>query len=131
MERMFALYQCVKVLGFMGMDYADLYEPGSHTLRTQLYRENTHVFSYYVLTAIFLNDTQGFLLWCKNHNEVLLRFNSTDTNFLALGEYIKSIYNCIPLQNGVKYMNQLIKQINKSTKKKLMHTTRMSIIHTI
>jgi hypothetical protein len=113
------------------MEYADLHEPSSHTLRTQLYRENTHVFSYYVLTAIFLNDTQGFLLWCKKHNEVLLRFNPTDTNFTDLGDYIKSIYNCIPLQHGVKYMNQLIKQINKSTKKKLMLTTRMSIIHTI
>lgn len=112
LERMFALYQCVKVIGFMGLTYDDLHSPNSHALRKGLYRENTHVFSYYVLTAVFLNDYQGFILWCKEHNEVLLRFNSTPENFIAFTEYIKSVYNCIPLQNGIKYMSSLIKQHN-------------------
>ena len=112
LERMFALYQCVKVIGFMGLTYDDLHAPNSHALRKGLYRENTHVFSYYVLTAVFLNDYQGFMLWCKEHNEVLLRFNSTPENFITFTEYIKSVYNCIPLQNGIKYMSSLIKQHN-------------------
>ena len=139
LERMFALYQCVKVIGFMGLTYDDLHSTESHALRKGLYRENTHVFSYYVLTAVFLNDYQGFILWCKEHNEVLLRFNPTPTNFMAFTEYIKSVYNCIPLQNGIKYMSQLIKQHNSISKSKgkskrsksLGDTTRMSIIHTI
>ena len=134
LERMFALYQCVKVLGFMGMDYKDIHLPSE---KNNLFRENTHVFSYYVLTSIFLNDYQGFILWCKKNNEVLLRFNPNATNFTAFSEYIKSIYNCIPLQNGVKYMNQMIKQMNKlvvsngGKGKKIINTTRMSIVHTI
>ena len=139
LERMFALYQCVKVIGFMGLTYDDLHSTESHALRKGLYRENTHVFSYYVLTAVFLNDYQGFILWCKEHNEVLLRFNPTPMNFMAFTEYIKSVYNCIPLQNGIKYMSQLIKQHNSISKgkgkskrsKSLGDTTRMSIIHTI
>jgi len=141
LERMFALYQCVKVIGFMGLAYDDLHstEAHSHLLRKGLYRENTHVFSYYVLTAVFLNDYQGFMMWCQEHNEVLLRFNAIPANFTAFTEYIKSVYNCVPLQNGIKYMSQLIKQHNKGIsisnskvmRKALGETTRMSIIHTI
>ena len=130
LEKMFALYQCVKVLEYMGMDYTDLHSPRGGQ---NLYRENTHVFSYYVLTAIFLNDYQGFMLWCKTHNEVLLRFNSSAHNFLALAEYIKTIYNCVPFQNNVSYMNDLIGQINnkyKTKSKNLQQTLRMSIVHT-
>jgi hypothetical protein len=129
LERMFALYQCVKVLSFMGLHYRDIHEKTENTLTSTLYKENTHVFAYYVMTAVFLNDYEGFLLWCRKNNSTLLKFNPTEQGFDSFFSYIKSVYNCIPLQNGIVEMGRLIKQNSKNTS--LRNSTRMSIIHTI
>jgi hypothetical protein len=131
-ERMFALYQCIKILGFMGLNYNDLYinSKESNYLRN-LYKENTHVFAYYILTAIFLNDHQGFLVWCKKNNTRLLKFKATSETFSAFGEYITTVYDCISLLNSMVHMTTLNKQVNKTNNKTLMNTTRMSIIHTV
>ena len=134
MERMFAMYQCIKILGFMGLNYKDLYlaanekhTPASVILR-KLYKENTHVFAYFIMTAIFLNDQPGFMLWCKKNNTRLLKFNPVPDNFKSFETYIRSIYDCISLLNSMLQM----KTLNHRTKnKELMTTTRMSIIHTI
>jgi hypothetical protein len=132
LERMFAIYQCTKILGFMGLKYGDLYEKTSRQtyLRTNLYRENTHVFSYYILTAAFLNDYKGFMLWCKKNNKVLLKFNATAEQFQSFSNYIDEIYSCISLLNGIAHMDNLAKQ-HHNNKNKITSTTRMSIIHTI
>jgi hypothetical protein len=87
------------------------------------------------MTAIFLNDYPGFLLWCQRNNSVWLRFDMNAANFNAFAEYITSIYNCQTLLTGMDYMGKLNQQVNKGNKGKknalLLHTTRMSIIHTI
>jgi hypothetical protein len=130
LERMFALYQCTKVLSFMGLHYNDIHQKNNY-LRDKLYKENTHVFAYYVMTAVFLNDYQGFLLWCKKNNQVLLKFDLTSLNFKEFSDYIERIYNCSALLNGIDYMGKLNKQVNRGKNENLMKTTRMSIIHTI
>jgi hypothetical protein len=124
MERMFALYQCVKVLGFMGLQYSDL----QTRTKRHLYKENTHVFAYYIMTAIFLHDQQGFLLWCKKHNTQLVRFNPMPAHFQAFAAYIAENSNCISLLKNFTQMESLNKQVNKGKNKVLMATTRMSII---
>jgi hypothetical protein len=131
MERMFAMYQCIKILGFMGLRYNDLYVKDQSTYLRQLYKENTHVFAYYIMTAIFLNDQQGFMLWCKKNNTSLLKFKSTPENFKQFAAYISSVYKCVSLLNGMVQMGALNAKVNKSKNKKLSVTTRMSIIHTI
>lgn len=122
LERMFALYQCSKILGFMGLKYQDLHTHTAHTtyLRNNLYRENTHVFAYYILTAIFLNDYKGFLLWCQKHNKVLLKFDASTENFQALGDYISRIYMVGIDKDKIKHKNNDLK-----------NTMRMSLLHTI
>ena len=132
LERMFALYQCVKVLSFMGLHYKDIHEKNDkkeNTLSRKLYKENTHVFAYYVLSAVFLNDYEGFLLWCRKNNLTsLLKFNDNDKGFDSFFDYIKSVYNCIPLQNGIVEMGRLVGK-NKSAL--LKKSTRMSIIQSL
>ena len=134
-ERLFSLYQCTKVLSFMGLHYNDIHDKKSNYLRDKLYKENTHVFAYYIMTAIFLNDYEGFLLWCKNNNKVLLKFDLTPENFAAFTEYIESVYNCISLLDGIDYMGKMNHQVNRNKgnnkNEMLTKTTRMSIIHTI
>ena len=126
MERMFALYQCNKVLGFMGLRYKDIVS-GGH-LRN-LYKENTHVFAYYVMTAIFLNDQEGFLLWCHKNNTRLFKFQVSPSNFTAFAEYIGVNYKCISLLNGLGQMGALNQKVNKTKNKALQTTTRMSLIN--
>jgi hypothetical protein len=127
MERMFSLYQCNKVLGFMGLRYQDLYTAGGHLRK--LYKENTHVFAYYVMTAIFLNDQEGFLLWCHKNNKNLLKFQASPDNFTSFAEYIGENYKCISLLNGLGQMGTLNAKVNKTKNKVLQTTTRMSLIN--
>ena len=109
---------------------ANSYNSSSSHLRS-LYKENTHVFAYYIMTAIFLNDHQGFMLWCKKNNTLLLRFKATPDTFKSFEFYISSVYDCISLLNNIVRMGDLNMKVNKSKNKTLMSTTRMSIIHTI
>jgi hypothetical protein len=73
LERIFAIYQMNKVLNFMGLNYKDLYEMNERSsyFREQLYKENTHVFGYYILTSIFLNGYRQFITWCHANNVVM------------------------------------------------------------
>ena len=87
LERMFAIYQCQKVLNFMGLTYEQLCESARPTTT---YKEQTHVFSYYVLTAVWLNNYSGFLQWCKQHNpRHLFVFGASVPDLL---QYIKGVY---------------------------------------
>ena len=125
LERLFSLYQCNKVLGFMGLTYNNIHEPGEKNayLRKNLYREDTHVFAYYILTAIFLNDYCGFLSWCNNHNTALLQLNGAQYVFNELGDYIEEQYNNesilygITIVNGINVVNGIhtIKHSNNKT----------------
>jgi hypothetical protein len=64
-EKVFGIFQMVKALDFMGLQYQDLYD-GSHKsqmMRRNLYKEKTNVLSYYVVRVILLTNYQSFLKW--------------------------------------------------------------------
>lgn len=129
LERMFALYQCNKVLSFMGLHYNDLHNKTASVSTNKLYKETTHVFAYYVLTAVFLNDYEGYLIWCGKNNHTLLKFNASEQGFQAFLSYIKSVHTCAPLQNSIDVMGRLMEQINKANKNDMLKkSTRMSLI---
>jgi hypothetical protein len=119
----------------MGLNYNDLYErngdklnsSGSY-LKKHLYREDTHVFGYYILTAIFLNDYKQFIQWCDGNNiESFMKFNCTEQSFKNIGEYITTMYSNKDL---LKTMDSL-KTTYKTTYNAANTTTRMSIIDII
>jgi hypothetical protein len=127
----------------MGLTYNNIHEPGEKNayLRKNLYREDTHVFAYYILTAIFLNDYCGFLSWCNNHNTALLQLNGAQYVYNDLGDYIETQYNTESLVDGINIVSGIRpsrtehNKNNKTDKKekyiKLLNTTRMSIIEFI
>lgn len=132
MERMFAVYQCVKVLSFMGLHYRDLHNKNEKNTKGgsmpfRLYKENTHVFSYYVMTAIFLNDYEGFMVWCRKNNDNLLKFSSNEKGLESFFNYITSVFNCAPLHNSIDEMGRIMNQMSKTAATKT-NSTRMSII---
>lgn len=119
LERLFAIHQMAKILRFMGLNYTDLYKSGENStyLRQQLYKEDTHVFAYYILTAIFLNDYKDFIQWCGDINgSNAMKFKCTEQSFSKMGNYISSIYNS-------KHLLKTMQKIKTNEK-----TTRMSVI---
>jgi len=153
LERLFAIYQMNKVLNFMGLNYKDLYEVNERSsyLRGQLYKENTHVFGYYILTAIFLNGYRQFITWCHANNAVMnannavmdannavmgtnnsiinnsfMKFNCEDKSFQKIGEYIKNMYKDNNLSKIIEAVQKL--KINNNKYKELLNTTRMTVV---
>lgn len=146
LERLFAIYQMNKVLNFMGLNYKDLYEVNERSsyLRGQLYKENTHVFGYYILTAIFLNGYRQFITWCHANNAIMgtnntviganktninngfMKFNCQDKSFQKIGEYITSMYKDKELSKIIEAIHKL--KINSNKYKELLNTTRMTVV---
>jgi len=94
LESVFSLYQCIKILDFMGVNYQVLIDESEHSRKMMraFYRENTHVFAYYVLTSILLHSHGDFLSWCiKNNGHGLDMFKVKATQH-GFAELIASCY---------------------------------------
>ena len=87
-EREFSFMQAKKVLAFNNITLEDCLEKDS-TIAKQLYRENTHVFSYYVLVAALMDNMQAFVDWCQNNNKLLFQFKNTRKNSMSFLQLVK------------------------------------------
>jgi hypothetical protein len=146
-EQIFSIFQLIKILNFMGIQYKHLYEKNdtSVIVRNHLYKEKTNVFAYYILKCLFLFYYNDFIVWCnKNNNNFsklqfgdrlsILRFHRTPDNLRLLLKFIKEKYNKPDFLNVLENMKLFIAKL-KSTKgdhdeksiKKLFSTTRMSV----
>ena len=69
-ERFFSLFQINKILSFMNLTYFDLFNKSekSQLLRDVLYKQNTHIFEYYIVPAILLNNYKNLSIWCSKYN---------------------------------------------------------------
>ena len=92
-ERMYAAVQCRKVLGHMGLVYDSLVcdSDTNAVLRANLYKEDSNVLAYYVITAALLSDYPRFIAWCRNNNTTLLRFRATDTNWNSFAQMVEEL----------------------------------------
>ena len=92
-ESLFAVYQAVRVLNFMNLDYNSVTDKTSVTAK-MLYKENTHVFAYYILTAALMTNIFGFVRWCTKHNTKWLQFYNSNRSCKSFERFIKdSLYN--------------------------------------
>jgi uncharacterized protein YerC len=132
-ERMYAFFQVVKVLNFMGISYKDLIDktPYSDNIRKTLYKENTNVLSYYIITLILLNNYQEVLNWCNNNNTSLLQFKKTTSNLESYCNFIEKKYKTKNLLDGISCTEKLLLKLNKKQKKNniiyLLKNLRMTI----
>jgi hypothetical protein len=139
LESIFSLYQCIKILDFMGINYQILTDDSEHSKKMMriFYRENTHVFAYYVLTSILLHSHHDFLSWCiKNNGPGLYMFKvrSTEKDF---AKFIASCYKKNDLLQKIvetekKVMRDFEKAISDSSNnddtQQLVTTLRMTIV---
>ena len=100
-ECLFSVYEAVKVLRFMNIDYNSVIDKTSVTAK-MLYKENTHAFAYYILTAAFMNNIFGFIRWCTKHNTKWLQFYSTNRTCKSFERLIKDSLNSDDMKNSCK-----------------------------
>jgi hypothetical protein len=133
-ERIFSFFQMVKVLDFMSLSYEDLYKKSSlsEKLRKTLYKEDTNVLSYYVITCILLNNYQDVLLWCNINNITMLNFKKTSKNIEEFCKFLQKKYKTKNMLDGIRCTETLLYRI-KNTKRKqkeltyLLKNLRMTI----
>ena len=137
LESIFSLYQCIKILDFMGVNYQLLIADSDHSKKMirSFYRENTNVFAYYVLTSVLLNNHDAFLSWCVKHNGSGLNMFRVKTTQSAFIELIESCYKKNELlQKIVETEKKVARDYQKaisthsSRDKELVTTMRMTIV---
>jgi len=133
LERIFAIFQMVKVLHFMGLRYENLYKVDavSTSFRKVLYKEDTNVLSYYILKTILLFNNDDFLRWCFIYNNSIVRFDKTQVNFNKFYEFIKTHYNSNFFIESINKMELHYRKIrgpySKYPKTFILTTSRMTI----
>ena len=88
-EARFSLFQCIKVLDFNNMKYTDLFMES----KRRLYREDSHVLSYYIIKSLLMFNKNAFINWCSQNNKVLLDFNKTSHNVDKFCDLIRTLSN--------------------------------------
>jgi hypothetical protein len=129
-ERIFSLFQLVKILNFMGLSYKHLYEKNeiSDVARKYLYKERTNVFSYYIAKNILLYNYGLFLQWCDKNNINTLRFDKYDNNLNKFFHFIQSNYKDERFIEDYNNMRVFaVRNKKKEECKPLFETLRMTI----
>jgi len=121
-ERIFSFYQMVKILNFMDIEYRFLILKSNHadSIRRAMYKENTNVLAYYIVTMILINNYEDFLLWCKINNDTFLQFKKTDINQRRFCRFIEQYYKAPDLLKSIECSSELLTNIkNKGRKGKM------------
>lgn len=123
-ERVFSLFQCVKVLEFYGLTVDDLKDNSESSIlkKKSLYKEETNVFCYYILKNFIIQNYDNFILWCEKNNLELLQFNNTPNNVMNFAKFIEEMVNTSQEYN---LMQKVYREKFKNNN--LFKTMRMSV----
>lgn len=113
LESIYSFFQLVKVLGFMNMEYRNLYEKTdlAQNIRNTMYKEDTNILSYYIITVILIYNYQSFLGWCKTNNTSLLQFKKTSANQKSFCNFIEKKYKSSKMLKAIDCSNTFFKKI--------------------
>jgi hypothetical protein len=113
-ERIYSLFQMIKILNFMGLNYKNLYSTDelSKSYRKILYKEDTNVLCYYILKTVLLFYSDFFLSWCLINNSTILRFDKTSYNYTSFYKFIESKYKGKSFLDAIKNMEIFYTKIN-------------------
>jgi hypothetical protein len=109
-EITFSLLQCAKVLKHSSLSYEDI-ATGSKERVASLYKEETPLFSYYIVKSILLFFSNEFAEWTMIHNRGSFNFKKTQQNVDA---YIRFIQQHSVQPKYTKTMKMVEECLNKS-----------------
>ena len=128
-ETIFSLFQCIKVLDYMGLDYNIISTCSDANFVTvnKLYKEETNVFAYYIIVAILLANFNSFILWCIDNNTNIFNFKKDEKN---IDEFIKFIYKNYKTNDLLKLIVAIENKLETQNKHNnvLLSTMRMTVI---
>tara|TARA_B100000902_G_scaffold178778_1_gene172017 strand:+ start:188 stop:1450 length:1263 start_codon:yes stop_codon:yes gene_type:complete len=134
LERIFSLFQMIKILHFMGLRYENLFKADSISVsfRNILYKEDTNVLAYYIIKTILLFYHDDFLKWCLINNNNILKFDKIPQNLNKFYEFVKDNYNTTFFTSSLEKMDLFFKSkrgnyYHKNVKGIVLTTTRMTI----
>jgi hypothetical protein len=104
-EICYSCFQMTKVLKYMNLDYVSLI---TNKASKNIYKEDTSVLSYYIITFVLMYYYQDFLLWCETNNSEIISFKNTQKNIQKFCEFIGRKYNTPDL---LSFIN-LIEKVN-------------------
>jgi len=124
LEIFFSLFQMNKIMKHNGIskDYWDFSD----------FKQDSHVFEYYILKSVLLFNYKEFIIWCYKHNSIhsannnktFLSFNRNSGNLDKLYDFIEKYYKNPEFIKNLKNISHIkIKKNNKI----LTNTLRMSI----
>jgi hypothetical protein len=128
-EAVFSIFQCVKILNYMGLDYniISTCTDANYIIVKKLYKEQTNVFAYYVIVAILIANFNNFILWCIDNNTNLFNFKKETASVDDFIAFISKNYKNNDLLNMVVSMEKRLE--NKAQDDEVLLTTmRMSVV---
>lgn len=108
LEQLFSIMQANKILSFYDLTFDMVISDKENNCLNTLYKENTNVFSYYIIKSILLFNYEKVFQWCNINNLNFIQFKETHNNI------DKFIRFTLKLKNDKKY-----KSISDKYKKKL------------
>jgi hypothetical protein len=118
-ERMFSLFQKTKILDHQKIKYRGLLSKNS-------YKEETAVFSYYILKSIMMFFYDDFIGWCFENNRDSISFNKTPENIKSLVSFIEEYFNNPEYLKSIDEFERWF-STNRHKEADEMETLRMSV----
>jgi len=134
-ERVYSVFQLVKILNYMNLSYKNLTNHNTNVSRI-LFKQRTNVFSYYILKTIYLVNYSAFMEWCYFQNTTLfLKFKPENAGLDKLYDFIKVHHNTKMINEYIGevhkfYIHLQMKDVNNncnSTDAFILNTTRMTL----
>lgn len=102
-ESLFSLFQNIKILNYMGLDYNIISNctDSNYIVAKKLYKEETNAFAYYIIVSILLSNFNNFILWCIDNNTNIIQFKKNKNNIINFVQFIYKNYKKSELLNMI------------------------------
>lgn len=129
-EAVYSVFQCVKMLNHYHITYDQLTNKLCQVSKKarDRYRENSPVFSYYVIKTILLLGWNDFMEWCLNNNQNLFQFNKTSTTQMSFVNLISGLYKSECVLKNITFVENWFKMNKHGTHDPfIMRNMRMTL----
>jgi len=124
-EIVFSLLQCIKVLKHNNISCREFFSftKESKAKTIQLYKEDTPVFSYYIVKSVLLYYVNDFIEWTLVKNRGSINFHKTNT---TIQSYISFIYNHFK-ESGYRESIEELEKCLQTNYPSFLNTMRMTL----
>jgi hypothetical protein len=137
-ESLFSLFQNIKILNYMGLDYNIISNctDSNYIVAKKLYKEETNAFAYYIIVSIILSNFNNFILWCIDNNTNIFQFDKSKNGITNFVKFIYKNYKSNELLNIIVDLEIRLETIDSRNADKqegqksneMLRTMRMTIV---